>query len=386
MLLEFLKKKSRHPAVIAFQKGIYGRIKVDIPFGTRNQFDTFEAGAIIVPAIDDSRHYVFTRLDAGSFYIAELPKGQSLTTPLTLRKANTLPANLKGELMTVYTGSLNANNMARIYGIPAVERALETMEKIAIRIGGHANPPDTLKLLKVDTSPGEAVLFDHSTRMIVNRLPDGAASWSRSRDASDSFRQRTADIFDTLFCEKTINIQQSADLKINRTMDKLQALLPSRLQGQNPRNIAYADILTSTDKREVYVSVSGAQGLTGELPLFKPPFAPDKVIIGDTTYFNIDFDQTFNRTSLEVSSKGQLVAIPHTIKDIDTYTPALTRRPTSLDSEAKLISVLRKKYPENHMIASVDVATTMPPCTSCSVIVKEFGYDGTANALEVLWK
>jgi len=80
------------------------------------------------------------------------------------------------------------------------------------------------------------------------------------------------------------------------------------------------------------------------------------------------------------------VAIPHTIKDIDTYTPALTRRPTSLDSEAKLISVLRKKYPENHMIASVDVATTMPPCTSCSVIVKEFGYDGTANALEVLWK
>ncbi|TFH78562.1 hypothetical protein [Pseudomonas kribbensis] len=386
ILLKTLKKKSRHQATMEFQKGIYGRLKVDIPFGTRNQFDTFEAGTTIVPAMDGSKHYVFTRLDAGAFYVAELPKGQSLATPLTLRKANTLPADLKGELMTVYTGSLNANNMARIYGIQAVERALETMEKIAFRIGGHKNPPDTLKLLKVDTSPGEAVLFDHSTRMIVSRLPDGAASWSRSRDASQTFRQRTADIFDTLFREKTINVRPNADLKINQAMDKLQTMLPSKFQGKNPRNIAYADIVTSTGKREVYVSVSGAQGLTGELPLFKPPFAPDKVIVGDTTYFNIDFGKTFNRTSLEVPSEGQLVAIPHTIKDIDTYTPALTRRPTSLDSEAKLISVLRKKYPENHMIASADVATTMPPCTSCSVIVKAFGYDGTANALEVLWK
>jgi len=385
MLLKTLKKKSRLPATIAFQKGIYGRIRVDIPVGTRNRFDTFEAGAIIVPAIDDSRHYVFTRLGAGAFYIAELPKGQGISSSLTLRKATSLPADLKAELMKVYTGSLHANNMARIYGISTVERALATMENIAIRIGGHKNPPDTLKLLKVDTSPGEAVLFDHSTRMIVSRLPDGAASWSRSRDASDTFRQRAADIFDTLFTEKTINVQQSADLKINRTMDKLQAMLPPHFQGQNPRNIAYADIVTSTGKREVYVSVSGAQGLTGELPLFKPPFAPDQMIVGDTTYFNIDFGQTFNRTSLEVSSEGRLVAIPHTIKDIDTYTPELTRRPTSLDSEAKLISVLRQKYPENHMIASVDVATTMPPCNSCSVIVKEFGYDGTANALEVLW-
>jgi hypothetical protein len=385
MLLKTLKRKTRHQGTIAFQKGIYGRIKVDIPYGTRNQFDRFEAGATIVPAMDGSKHYVFTRLDAAAFYVAEVPKGQSLATPLTLRKANTLPADLKDELMTVYTGSLNANNMARIHGTAAVERAMETMEKIAIRIGGHTNPPDTLKLLKVDTSPGEAVMFDHSTRMIVRRRKDGAASWSSSQGASDTFRQRTADIFDTLFAEKTIDIQQSADLNINQTMIKLQALLPPHFQGQKLRNIAYADIVTSTGTREVYVSVSGAQGLTSELPLFKHPFAPDKVIVGDTTYFNIDFGKTFNRTSLEVSSEGQLVAIPRTIKDIDTYTPAVTRRPTSLDSEAKLISVLRQKYPEKHMIASVDVATTMPPCTSCSVIVKEFGYDGTANALEVLW-
>lgn len=385
MLLKTLKKKSRHQATMAFQKGIYGRIKVDIPFGTRNQFDTFEAGATIVPAMDGSKHYVFTRLDAGSFYVAELPKGQSLAAPLTLRKANTLPTDLKDELMTVYTGSLNANNVARIHGVDAVERALKTMEDIAIRIGGHTNPPDTLKLLKVDTSPGEAVLFDHSTRMIVSHLPNGTTSWSRSRHASESFRQRAADIFDTLFNEKTINVGTNSDLKINRTMDKFQKLLPPNLQSQNARNIAYADVVTASGKREVYVSVSGAQGLTAELPLFKPPFAPDGVIINGTTYFNADLGQTLARTSLNVSTEGKLLAIPHTIKNIDTYTPAMTRRPTSLDSEAKLVSLIREKYPDNKTIASVDVATTMPPCNSCSVVMKEFGHDGTTDGLKVLW-
>ncbi len=385
MLLKTLKKKSRHQATMAFQKGIYGRIKVDIPFGTRNQFDTFEAGATIVPAMDGSKHYVFTRLDAGSFYVAELPKGQSLAAPLTLRKANTLPTDLKDELMTVYTGSLNANNVARIHGVDAVERALKTMEDIAIRIGGHTNPPDTLKLLKVDTSPGEAVLFDHSTRMIVSHLPNGTTSWSRSRHASESFRQRAADIFDTLFNEKTINVGTNSDLKINRTMDKFQKLLPPNLQSQNARNIAYADVVTASGKREVYVSVSGAQGLTAELPLFKPPFAPDGVIINGTTYFNADLGQTLARTSLNVSTEGKLLAIPHTIKNIDTYMPAMTRRPTSLDSEAKLVSLIREKYPDNKTIASVDVATTMPPCNSCSVVMKEFGHDGTTDGLKVLW-
>lgn len=386
MSLRTLKRKTQLNGTMEFQKGMYGRIKVAIPAGRRNRLDTFEAGATIVPAMDGSKHYVFTRLDAADFYVAELLTGQNLSTPLTLRKADTLPAALKDELITVYTGSLNANNTARIHGVETVERAMKTMAEIAIPIGGHVTPPDTLKLLKVDTSPGEAVLFDHSTRMIVSRLPTGTASWSRSRTASPAFRQKTADIFDTLFVEqRTINVRLNSNLEINRTMDKLQQLLPANLQTANARNIAYADIVTASGKREVYVSVSGAQGLTGELPLFKPPFARDKVIVGDTTYFNIDAGQTFNRTSLNVSDDGKLLAIPHTIKDIENYTPALTARPTSLDSEAKLIGVLREKYPDNTMITSIEVATTMPPCNSCSVVIKEFAYDGAADSLKVLW-
>ncbi|WP_439819864.1 deaminase domain-containing protein [Pseudomonas sp. HLG18] len=384
-LFKHLKRKNRLDATMEFQKGIYGRINVKTPYGTRGEFDTFQAGAIIVPAMDESKRYVFTRLDAGAFYVAELPKGQNISGPLKLRQAKTLPNNLRKELMTVYTGSLNANNTARIYGVPAVERALKTMEEIAIPIGGHNHPPNTLNLLKVDTSPGEAVLFDHSTRMIVSQLQTGAASWSRSGTAPAALRQRAADIFDTLFVKKTINVVAGADLRINKTMKKFQKLLPSHLQTENARNIAYADIVTSTGKREVYVSISGARGLTGELPLFKHPFAPDKVIVGDTTYFNIDFGQTFTRTSLNVSPEGKILAIPRTIKDVHNYTPEMTSRPTSLDSESKLISVLRQKYPDNSMITSVDVATTMPPCTSCSVVMKAFGHNAGADALKVLW-
>ncbi|WP_460122035.1 hypothetical protein [Pseudomonas sp. S2_C03] len=382
--LNALRTYRKIDASLLFQKGLYARIKANLPY--RNRFDTLETGAVIVPAIDDSKHYVFTRLGPGDFYVAERQAGQDLPTPLTLLPADNLPADLAEELKTVYVGSLNANNMARIYGADAVERAMKTMDEIAIPIGGHANPPEGLKRLKVDTSPGEAVLFDHSTRMIVTQLANGAASWSRSRNASDTFRQRTAQIFDTLFAEKTITVELNSDLKINKAMQTFQKLLPVELQSHNPRNIAFADVVTAQGKREVYVSVSGALGLTGELPLFKPPFASNGVVVNGTTYFNVDFDQTFTRTSLNVSSDGKLLAIPHTIKDIESYTPQLTRRPTSLDSEAKLISTLREKYPQDSLLASVDVATTLPPCNSCAVVIKEFGHDGAADALQVLWK
>lgn len=384
LLFKALRTYKRLDASLLFQKGLYGRIKVRIRRG--NRFDSMETGAIIVPALNEPKHYVFTRLGPGDFYVGERRAGTGVFAPLTLHTAQTLPADLADELKTVYTGSLNANNMARIHGASAVERAMKTMDDIAIPIGGHANPPDGLKWLKVDTSPGEAVLFDHRTRMIVTQLADGAASWSRSRNASDTFRQRTAEIFDTLFSEKTITVESNSDLKINKAMDRFQALLPANFQSQNPRNIAFADVVTAEGKREVYVSVSGGLGLTGELPLFKAPFAPDGVIVNGTTYFNVDFGQTFPRTSLNLSSDGKVLAIPHTIKDIDTYTPQMTRRPTSLDSEAKLISTLREKYPQNDLLASVDVATTMPPCNSCSVVIKAFGHDGAADALQVLWQ
>ena len=372
-------------ATMEFRKGMYGRVKVSVT--EKGVTDTFHAGAIIADSIDGSKRYVFTRLDAGDFYVAELTKGQSLRDSLVFKQASTLPTELRRELMVVYTGSLNANNMARIYGVDVVERALKTMEEIAIRIGGHANPPDTLRLIKVDTSPGEAVLFDHSTRMIVTRLPDSAKNWSRSKEAPEVFRQKTVEIFDTLFVESIIKPKNvDSALRIDRTMKKLQNLIPESERTHNARNIAYAEVTTAAGKREVYVSVSGAQGLTGELPLFKPPFAPDEVIINGTTYFNIDVGQTFTRTALNVTNEGKVLAIPHTIKDIDTYNPTMTSRPTSLDSESKLINALRQKYPDREMITSINVATTMPPCNSCSVVMKEFGYDGTAGTLEVLWQ
>lgn len=384
LLLKALRTYRKLEASLLFQKGLYARIKVQIPY--RNRFDTLETGAIIVPAIDEAKHYVFTRLGPGDFHVAERLPTQPLSDPLTLHTAATLPVELAEELKTVYTGSLNANNMARIHGASAVERAMKTMDEIAIPIGGPAHPPEGLKWLKVDTSPGEAVLFDHASRMIVTQLASGATSWTRSRHASDTLRQRTAEIFDTLFTEKTIAVAPGSDLKINQAMQALQNLLPAPLRAHNPRNIAFADVVTAEGKREVYVSVSGAMGLTAELPLFKPPFPADGVIVNGTRYFNVDHGQAFARTSLNLSGDGKLLAIPHTIKDVEHYTPQMTRRPTSLDSEAKLISTLRQKYPQDHLLASVDVATTMPPCNSCAVVLKEFGYDGGVDALQVLWK
>jgi hypothetical protein len=50
-----------------------------------------------------------------------------------------------------------------------------------------------------------------------------------------------------------------------------------------------------------------------------------------------------------------------------------------------LISVIRKKYPDPASIETVNVATTMPPCESCSVAVKGFGFDGGENALNIIW-
>ena len=157
----------------------------------------------------------------GYFYVAELAQGQSIRDTLNFKKASTLPEDLKAELLTVYTGSLNANNMARIHGTEAVERALKTMEEIAIPIGGHVNPPDTLKLLKVDTSPGEALMLDHSTRMIVTQLAEGATTWSRSKVAPEAFRQKGMGIFDVLFLEPTI-VLNNADsaLRIDSTIER----------------------------------------------------------------------------------------------------------------------------------------------------------------------
>ncbi|AXI62755.1 hypothetical protein DLD99_20485 [Pseudomonas kribbensis] len=386
LLTSAIKTYKQLNASLEFQKGIYARIKVRLPYDRSKKFDTLEVGAIIAPAKDDSKHFVFTRLNAGDFYVAERLPGQALADPLVLRKAQTLPVELAEELKTVYTGSLCANNTARIHTAPAVERALKTMEEIAIPLGTNANPPAGMKWLKVDTSSGEALMFDHQTRMIVAKLAEGATTWTRSKDAPEALRQRTADIFDTLFLSPTINPPATnASLRIDATMQKLQKLLSRFDRTDNARNIAYAEVITANGVREVYVSVSGAHGTTKHLPLFRH-LGANHVKIGDTTYINVDFNLVVGKTNLELTDKGRLAAVPLTIKNIDTYTPTLAARPTSLDSESKLIRVIREKYTDPLELKSVDVATTMPPCESCSLVMKEFGHRGEADALQVLWK
>jgi hypothetical protein len=383
-------------ATMEFRKGIYGRVRVNVT--KKGVTDTFHSGAIIVDSIDGSKQYVFTRLDAGDFYVAELAKGQSLREALVFKQASTLPAELRRELMVVYTGSLNANNMARIHGVPRVERALRAMEEIAVPIGGHANPPGTLRHLKVDTSPGEAVLFDHSTRMIVRHSTDGAATWSLSRTAPRSVRETTAEVFNQLFQKQVVTLHSSsagADaLRIDSTMTRLQESISQRLGRplHTPRNIAFAEIKTKAGQREVYVSVSGQTNDTRYLPLFANAAGASEVKVGNTSFFNIDSgyrppgQAQAQRQALSVTESGKIRSIPHTIDNIETYTPAHTQRPTSLDTESKLIVVIRNKYPEPKDLDSITIATTMAPCDSCSVVMKQFGYDGGADALNVIWK
>lgn len=381
------------PATLEFQKGIYGRVMVSIDVPGQALVDNFQVGATLSEAMDGSKHYIFIRLNAGDFYVAERLKGQSVHDLLTFKKAATFPPDLIAELMKVYTGSLISNNMTRIFGVGRVERALQAMERIAVPIGGHTNPPATLKHIKVDTSPGEAVLFDHSTRMIVRHSTDGAATWSLSRAAPESVRETTADVFNTLFQKTVVTLESSVQggpkaLRIDNTMRDLQKLISKRLRRplNNPRNIAFAEIKTKKGVREVYVSVSGRQGDTGFLPLFSRSRATGEVKVGSTSYFNIDHGARLPDTALSVSDSGKLQAIPHTIDNIETYTPALTSRPTSLDTESKLISVIREKYPDPEDLDSITIATTMAPCDSCSVVMKQFGYDGSPDALNVVWK
>jgi hypothetical protein len=386
LLTSAIKTYKQLNASLEFQKGIYARIKVRLPYDRSKRFDTLEVGAIIVPAKDDSKHYVFTRLNAGDFYVAERLPGQTLSDPLVLRKAQTLPVELAEELKTVYTGSLNANNTARIHTVTEVERALKTMDEIAIPLGTTANPSAGMKWLKVDTSPGEALMFDHSTRMIVAKRAEGATTWARSKDAPEALRQRTAEIFDTLFLSPAIKPPvANVSLRIEDTMQRLQNLLSRFDRTDNARNIAYVEVINAKGAREIYVSVSGANGTTKHLPIFRH-LGTSHVKIGDTTYINVDYNLTVGKTNLELTDKGRLTAVPLTIKDIDTYTPALAARPTSLDSESKLIRVIRDKYPDPLELRSVDIATTMPPCGSCSLVMKEFGHRGEADALQVLWK
>lgn len=60
------------------------------------------------------------------------------------------------------------------------------------------------------------------------------------------FRQKTVEIFDTLFVESIIKPKNvDSALRIDRTMKKLQNLIPESERTHNARNIAYAEVTTA---------------------------------------------------------------------------------------------------------------------------------------------
>lgn len=375
-----LLPKQQLLANMQFRQGIYGRIEIQGAYEGSNELHRL--GAIVVPDIDGTKTHVFARPNAETCYLATLPAGETLNAHQTLFMKRLTPAELHesalgGELQRVYDGSVTANNIAAIHGRPAINRAMSTMERIAIPIGTTANPPANMKWLKVDTSPGEALMFDNSTRMIVTQLPAGSTTWSRSRDASDVLKQRTAEVFDALFDGPAINQTAGSVFRINNTMQRLNNSL-GRLRRPNPRNIAYAEVIKADGAREVYVSVSGGQKVTAKLPLFKNNPRSDRIVKDGTLYINADWGQRPPTTALRLDGSGNLLAIPRTPAQLPVM-------PTSLDSESKLISAIGKAYPDKQSIQSVSIATTMAPCQSCAVVMKAFGHDGGQDFLNVVW-
>ncbi|NYH10627.1 hypothetical protein [Pseudomonas moraviensis] len=373
--------KARVDATIEFKKGMYGRIIVK---GADEGVDDIrQVGTLIIESkIDPSKEYLFTQLNVNDYYFAEINKGTSLEGTHRLQLAtqtlkNAQPKLFK-ELSTVFDGSLYANNMAAFYGIERIEEATRTMNKIAVSIGGMSKPADNMTTIKVATTPGEAVMFDRETRMIVCKYPQKTKVWTRTNDAPPQLRQRTAEIFNQLFNRAAPKPNTASIVQISSNMADLQRIVRKHKSMDNPRNIAYAEVTHPDKTIEVFVSVSGGGGDTRFLPIFrKDNTFVKEVTIDKTTYINIDHNVRFERESLS-NANGQFQAIPRISME---FPP----RPTSLDSESKLIKVIREKYPDDATRSPVTIATTMPPCESCSVVMQQFAHTGGPDALKVVW-
>ncbi|MEG2040576.1 MAG: deaminase domain-containing protein, partial [Hafnia sp.] len=380
--------KATVSANLEFQTGIYGSIKVT---GTAEKIDDVHiVGAIIVPSIDGKTKYVFTQLNFDDYYIASVSTDHSILAPLTMKKLSLdelREGTVGHELKRVYVGSLNANNSVRVHGTDKLERALRKMDEIARPIGTPKKPSESMKWLKVNTNSAEALMFDQKTRLIVADLPDGAALWKPSALAPEELQKSTEATFNTLFSNPASAFPSSSRanvVNIDQAMEQLKKLLPPEQSSEKLRNIAYAKVRTAAGRDEVYVSVSGAGDNTRHLPLFKSSDDLKEVNVTGTIYFNIDKLKTpTGPTSLHLSDDGKLLAIPHPISDasnVDHINWA-----TSADSESKLVSFINNKYPSAEDIKSITVVTTLPPCDSCSIVMKEFGHERGASALNVIW-
>ncbi|SIS11636.1 deaminase domain-containing protein [Pseudomonas sp. A214] len=371
-------------ATLEFQTGLYGGIKVT---GSAEKIDDIhQTGALIIPSIDEQFTYIFTRLNTDDYYMTRLLSTESVESALSLKRlgpSDLTPGSLGEELQRVYIGSLNANNAARIYGRDQVERALDKIDEISIPIGAPSHPPSNMKWLKVSTYPAEAVLFDRRTRMIVSDLPNGAAVWQPTTQAPEAIQKSTASIFNALFTSPSIagpSQSTTRAVTINDAMRELQKTLPTK----NQKNIAFAHVITASGNNEIYVSVSGIEDYTRHLPLFKSHSGYTQVNVKEATYFNVDgIRNAIDPASLTLSADGKLLAIPH-LMDAPGTSDRLSRV-TSADSESKLIAYISEKYPNPEDIKSITLATTLPPCESCAIVMKEFGHERGAAALNVIW-
>jgi hypothetical protein len=369
-------------AQLEFQEGIYGGLKVT--GSAENIDDVHEIGALVVPSKDKNHQYIFTRLHMDDYYMAKLPASESVQGPLQMDK---VPANrlledtAENELLRIYTGSLNGNNMVRIHGKDKVHQALDKLDEYAVKIGAPSNPQDELKWVGVTAYSATSLLFDRATRAMAATLPDGANLWSKSTMTPLELQQQIANRFDTLFLRDAVATSNST--KIDKAMEDLQKLLPYN-RSKRLRNIAFAEVKTAAGKSEVYVSVSGAADNTRHLPLFKSNEMSPMVEHDGLEYFNVDkFRDAITPESLRLSSDESLLSIPHPITD--PARPEVALWATSVDSESKLISYISEKYPNPGDIRSIDIVTTLPPCDSCSIILKGFGFDHGVDALNVIW-
>lgn len=352
-------------ATMEFQTGIYGGIKIT---GTAEHIDdVHRVGAIIVPSIDNNSHYIFTCVNTDTYYSIKIPIKSDIKQPLKLRKLDKAELNegYGEELKRIYDGSLNANNTARVHGIEKVEQALKNMNEVSIPIGVTQDPPKNMKWIKVDTSPAEALLFDNRTRMIAAELPNGTALWKPATSAPWQVTNMTTSVFGALFKKES--------LSINDAMTAFQNILP-----RYKKNIAFAHVILASGKTEVYVSVSGVKDFTRRLPLFDSN--PRHVEVNGTGYFNVDdIAGPVVPASLSIGQDNRVLSIPHSSR------PDILNQVTSADSESKLVGFIRNKYPDNADIRSMTIATTLPPCDSCAIVMKEFGHSRGADSLNVTW-
>jgi len=350
---------------IEFQTGIYAGIRVN--GSAENINDVHRIGAIIVPDRYEEFNYVFTQLNDNYYALKNLAANESKTLRLRKLEPSELAQGYGEELKRIYEGSINANNTVRFHGEDKVNQALENLKKISIPIGTPADPPANMSWTKVDTSPAEAVMFDRRTRLLVCELPDGAALWKPTHFAPQEIQNKTASIFGALFGTERLSIENA-----------MQAL--KKIRSASYKNIAFAEVTLASGKVEIYISVSGIYDYTRHLPVFR---GGNQVDIRGVTYYNLDaLKDGTDATSLLLGNEGKsLLAIPHATAS----GPNATSLITSGDSESKLISYISQKYPNDGDIRSITIATTLPPCDSCAIVMKEFGHSRGADALNVTW-